>query len=177
MCTWHDKNIEIRSIAESAADLLPERSWKDKFEWFGVWKECLQRMNYTWRKGTTSKFALPDGTHEENELLFHHQIVEKVECYDITDSIIFSFDRTPSKYVPVASTALVKRNSKQVFLEGSDDKRSITATFTITMDWKFLGTPLIYGGKTNQSLPRSQFAKDFSLIVQSTRATKRNRWS
>ena len=87
--------------------------------------------------------------------------MEKVERYDIPDSIILSFDQTPSKYVPVLSTTLAKRNSKQVCLEESDDKRSITATFAITMDGKFLGMQLIYGGKTNQSLPRSQFTKIF----------------
>ena len=69
-------------------------------------------MNYTRRKGTTSKVALPDGIREENERLYHHQIVEKVECYDIPDSIILSFDQTPSKYVPVAFTTLAKQNSK-----------------------------------------------------------------
>ena len=67
--------------------------------------------------------------------------------------------------MPVASATLAKRNSKQVCLEGFDDKRSITATFTITMDGKFLGMQLIYSSKINQSLLRSQFAKDFSLSV------------
>ena len=120
-------------------------------------------MNYTRQQGATSKVALLDGIREENELLFHYQIVEKVERYDIPDLIILNFDQAPSKYVPVASTTWAKQNSKQVCLEGSDNKRSITATFTITMDGKFLGMQLIHGGKTNQSLPRSRFAKDFSL--------------
>ena len=35
-------------------------------------KSVLQRMNYTRRKGTTSKVALPVGIREENELLLHH---------------------------------------------------------------------------------------------------------
>ena len=122
-------------------------------------------MNYTRRKGTTSKVALPHGIRKENELLFHYQIVEKVERYDIPDSLILNFDQTPSKYVPVAFKTLAKRNSKQVYIKGTDDKRSITATFTITMDGRFLGLQLIYGGETNQSLPRHQFPKDFSLSV------------
>ena len=95
--------------------------------------------------------------------------MEKVERYDIPDSLILNFDQTPSKYVPVASTTLATRNSKQVCIKGSDDKRSITATFTITMDGKFLGLQLIYGGKTNQSLPRYQFPTDFSLSVNPKR--------
>ena len=62
-------------------------------------KSVLQRMNYTRRKETTSKVALPDGIRQKNELLFYHQIVEKVERYDIPDSLILSFNQTPSKYV------------------------------------------------------------------------------
>ena len=120
-------------------------------------KSVLQRMNYARRKGTTSKVALPDGISKENELLFHHQIVEKVERYDIPDSLILNFNQTPSKYVPVASKTLAKRNSKQVCIKGSDDKRLITTTFNITMDGKFLGLQL--------SLLRYEFQKDFSLSV------------
>ena len=129
MCTCHDKNIETRSIAESTAkDLMicyPNEVGKINLNGSEYGKSVLQRINYTRQKGTTSKVALPDGIREENELLFHHQIVEKFECYDIHDSIIFSFDQTPSKYVPVASTTLAKQSSKQVCIEGSDDKRSI----------------------------------------------------
>ena len=141
-----------RSIEESATKVLifryPNKVGKINLNDSEYGKSVLQRMNYTRRKETTSKVALPDGIRKENELLFYHQIVEKVERYDIPDSLILNFDQTPSKYVPAASTTLAKQNSKQVCIKGSDDKRSITSTFTITMDGKFLGLQLIYGGKT-----------------------------
>ena len=79
--------------------------------------------------------------------------------------MILNFDQTPCKYVPVPTTTLLERNPKQVAIKGIDDKRAITATFTITLDGNFLGMQLIYGGKTNQSLPRYQFPKEFSLSV------------
>ena len=161
--------VVTRSIVESTAKALmisyPKEIGKINLNNSEYGKSVLQRMNYTRRKGTTSKVALPDGIRKENELLFYHQIVEKVEHYDLPDSLILNFDQTPSKYVPVASTTLAKRNSKQVCIKESDDKRLIIATFTITMDGKFLGLQLIYGGETNQSLPRYQFPKDFSLSV------------
>ena len=158
-----------RSIVKSAAKVLliryPKEIGKINLDDSEYGKSLLQRMNHTRRKATTSKVKLPDGIRKESELLFHHQMVEKVEKYDIPDSLIVNFDQTPSKYVPVGSTTLAKRNSKQVSIRGSDDKRSITATFTITIDGKFLGMQLIYGGKTNQSLPRYQFPKNFLLSV------------
>ena len=148
--------VVTRSIAESAAKALmiryPSEVGKINLNDSEYGKSVLQRINYTRRKETTSKVALPDGIRKEIELLFHHQIVEKVERYDIPDSLILNFDQTPSKYVPVASTTLATRNSKQVCIKGSDDKRSITATFTITKDGKFLGLQLIYGGKTNHKV-------------------------
>lgn len=50
-------------------------------------------------------------------------------------------------------------------IKGSDDKRAITATVTITLDGQFLGMQLIYGCKTTQSLPRYEFPSYFSLSV------------
>ena len=67
--------------------------------------------------------------------------------------------------MPVSTTALAKRNSKQVRIKGSYDERAITATFTITLGGKLLGMQLIYGGKTVQSLSRFKFPQEFSLSV------------
>lgn len=39
----------------------------------------------------------------------------------------------------------------------------IMLTFTITLDGKFLPPQIIYGGKTQQSLPRVKFPPTFSL--------------
>ena len=46
------------------------------------------------------------------------------------------------------------------------DKRTITTTFAITLSGTFLPMQLIYGGKTEQSLPREvRFPNTFSLCV------------
>ena len=60
--------------------------------------------------------------------------MEKNEKHSIPDLIVINFDQTPSKFVPVASTTLAKRNTKQVYVKGSNDKRSITATFAVTLE-------------------------------------------
>ena len=49
-------------------------------------------------------------------------------------------------------------NLRRVGLAGSGDKRAITLTLTVTLDGKILPFQIIYGGKTNQSLP-SHFSK------------------
>ena len=58
---------------------------------------------------------------------------------------------------------MVKCNTKSVSIAGSSDKRSITETFVVTLDGRFLPMQLIYGGKTQQSLPRFKFPDGFSL--------------
>ena len=60
---------------------------------------------------------------------------------------------------------MAKETKKQARIAGGLDKRSMTATFTITLDGNFLGMQLMYGGKTEQSLPRYEFPENFSLRV------------
>ena len=71
-------------------------------------KSLFQRMGYSRRKATTAKLELPPGTRKEVELVFYHQIVEKVEKHYIPDSLSLNFNQTPSKYVPVSTTTLSK---------------------------------------------------------------------
>ena len=56
-----------------------------------------------------------------------------------------------------------KKGTKNVPISGIDDKRSLTATFCITMENKFLPMQLMYKGNTSQSLPKIQFPNGFSL--------------
>ena len=42
-------------------------------------------------------------------------------------------------------------------IKGIDDKRQITATFTVSMTGKFLPTQFIYEGKTRICLPKFDF--------------------
>ena len=72
----------------------------------------------------------------------------------------------PFQNLSVASTTLVKSNTKQVYVKGSNDKHAITATFTVTLEGQFLGMQLIYDGKTNQSLPNLKFPKEVLLSVE-----------
>ena len=56
-----------------------------------------------------------------------------------------------------------KKGTSNVPIEGIDEKRSITASFSITFDNKFLSMKLIYKGKTSQSLPKVKFPDGFFL--------------
>ena len=114
-------------------------------------------MGFVRRRGTKAKLEIPDGAFKEAQLLFTHDIVSKVDKYNISDSLIINIDQTPTKYVPISRSTLAKKNSKAVAIKGSSDKRSISVTFSITFSGTFLPMQLIYGGKTRKSLPRFKF--------------------
>ena len=56
-----------------------------------------------------------------------------------------------------------KSASKSVAIAGSRVKLAITTMFIINLVGNFLPTQLIYGGKTDRSLPKIDFPKGFSL--------------
>ena len=94
-----------------------------------------------------------------------HQIINNVEKHQIPPSLTINFDQTPSKYVQVLSTTMNQKGESNVPIAGSNEKRSITGTFSITSGNKFLLMQLIYQGKTGQSLPKVNFQDGFSLSV------------
>ena len=134
-----------------------------------TWAQSLfRRMGFVRRTATTSKLEIPEGAFKEAKLMYTYHIVSKVEKYTIPDSLIINMDQTPTKYVPVSRSTLAKKCEKTVVVKGSSDKRSITATFSISFNGTFLPMQLIYGGKTSKSLPRFKFPDVFSLSFNET---------
>ena len=166
-------NVISRSIAKSTAKALISRNpgyvGQIDLESSSWVKTLFRRIGFVRRRGTTAKLEIPDIAFIEAQLLLTHDIVSKMNKYNrFLDSLIINIDQTLAKYVPVSRSTLAKKNSKAVAIKGSSDKRSITATFSITFSGKILPMQLIYGGKTTKSLPRFKFPNDFSLSVNKT---------
>ena len=103
-----------------------------------TWAQNLfRRMGYKRRFSTTSKIPIPDKARNEIELIFMHKIVQKVEKYNISLSLIVNADQTPSKYVPTARYTFAEKNFKSAPIAGGADKRAITATFVEKLICKF----------------------------------------
>ena len=130
---------------------------KDHIELGKSWAQSLfRRLGFVRRMKTTGKVCIPFGAQKEAELKFLHQIVNNVKKHQIPPNLIINFDQTPS-------TTMDEKGGSNVPIEGISDKRSITATFSVTLDNKFLPMQLIYKGKTGQSLPKVKFPNGFSL--------------
>ena len=120
-------------------------------------------MGFVRRAGTTGKIEIPAFAKKEVELTFLHAIVNNVVKFQIPTSLVLNLDQTNSKYVSMGKTTIAEKVSNSIPISGLSDKRSMTATFTITLNGKVLQMQLIYGGKTNQSLPKFAFLIGFSL--------------
>ena len=139
--------------------LVINQSWAQSF---------FRRMKFCRRMQTTSKVPIPEKARQEIELIFMHRIVQKVEQHSIPPSMLINIDQTPLKMVPVSRTTKDARNSTRVPIAGSGDKRTITGTFSQSLDGNFIPPQLIYKRKTSQSLPKTNFPKGFSLSVNPT---------
>lgn len=125
----------------------------------------FHRMGFKKRSATTGKVIIPEGARKEAEILYLYDIVTKIENYRIPSELVFNLDQTPSKYVQCLQYTMEKEGKKSVSIVGSGDKRAITATIVIDLKGNFLPMQLIYGGKTNHSIPSIDFPEGFSLSV------------
>ena len=164
--------LVTRTLANGAAKALMARYPNlvgnidvDSSSWA---KSLFKCMGFVRRMKTSSKVSIPDGAKKEIEFLFHHEIVSLIEEHDIPCSMITNIDQTPLKYVPTGNFTLTAKGSMTVTMEGGSDKRYITGTFGITLTNKFLPIQLIYGGKTEQSLPQFKFPEGFSTSANPT---------
>ena len=121
-------------------------------------------MSFVRRPGATGKVETPAGGKKEAELKFLHEIVNNVEKFQIPLSLVLNLDQTNSKYVSMGKTKMAKEDSNSVPIFGLSDKRNMTAIFTITLNGKLLPKQLIYGGKSNQSLPKLSFLLHFQCL-------------
>ena len=106
-------------------------------------KSLFHRMGFVKQSATTGKPVIPDGAKKEACLFYHNQIIKFVEEHDIPSSLVMNFDQAPLKYTPVSSQTFKIRGSKHVSISGATYRKSLTATFGISLDNKFLPIQII----------------------------------
>ena len=133
---------------------IEESSWS---------KSLFKRMGFRRRLATTGKVSISEELKKEIEESYLYFIVKKIEENQIPHTLVINLDQTPSKFVPGCNKTLAEKGSKTVSIAGSTDKRTITATFAITLSGNFLPIQLIYCGKTSKSIPAVAFPPEFVL--------------
>ena len=109
-------------------------------------RHVLESMKRTKGKGTTGKVEPSQQFLDEEKLTFQRNISTINEDHDIPKDLILNLDQTPLSYVSPGKYTLNPKGAKTVPIKGVDDKRQITATFSISMTGSFLPIQLIYEG-------------------------------
>ena len=128
-------------------------------------------MEWSNRKGRTSKIEPSKQFLLEEKLTFQRRIASIIEELDISKELILNLDQTPLSYVSPGKYTFNPKGAKPVPIKGIDDERQITATFIVSMTGTFLPTQLIYEGKTPRCLHRFDFPADFNVTFSD------NQWS
>ena len=85
------RSIITRGVAVSTAKALTTRNPHfigsvdiESLHWA---QRLFRRMGFRHRQATTSKLEIPEGALKEIKLLFHHDIVSKVENFSVPHSL------------------------------------------------------------------------------------------
>ena len=108
---------------------------------------------------------------EEEKFSYQREISRIILNHDIPLDLVLNLDQTPLSYVSPGKCTFCLKRTTTVPIKGVNDKRQITATFTVSASGVFLPIQLIYQGKTKRCLPKFKFPKEFHVTY------KKNDWS
>ena len=125
-------------------------------------KRLMSRMGLVKRKATTTVKITPNMFEDlKKQFLDDIETVSKFE--GIPKDLVINWDQTAVRYVPVSNWTQEVKGAKRVEIVGTDDKRQITATLTVTASGEMLPAQMIYGGKTPACLPKVDFPKGWHI--------------
>ena len=127
-----------------------------------VWIGFEKKVWIGW-KGTTGKNELCHKFLEEEKFTFQRAISKFTSDHDMPLELVLNLDQTPLSYVSPGRYIFDLKVSKAVLIKGVNDKRQITATFTVTASVSFLPNQLSYSGKTKRSIPKYDFPGCFDI--------------
>ena len=145
-----DRNLLI----ENGGHIALTRGWASSL---------LNRMGYVKRKATTKRSVLSDSEFQAQKYRFLMEISGMVTEHKIPDQLVLNWDQTGLHLVPSGNWTLEEQGTKRVELQGLNDKRMITATFTCSLSGQFLPMHLLYTGKTSRCHPNFEFPPEFDV--------------
>ena len=126
-------------------------------------RHLLKSMEWVNRKGTTGKVEPSEKFLHREKFSYQREISRIILNHDIPLDLVLNLDQTPLSYVCPGKYTFCLKGTIIVPIKGVDDKRQITATFTVSASGVFLPIQLIYQGKTERCLPKFKFPKEFHV--------------
>ena len=109
-------------------------------------------MHWSKRKGTQAAQHLPENWEDicERSFLRDAYIIKEE---DIPATLFVNSDQTQAVFAPRDKVTYAATGSKQVQVQGEDEKRAFTVLVSVASDGTALPMQAIYSGKTNRSRP------------------------
>ena len=95
-------------------------------------------MEWVKRKGTTGKVEQLKKFFQEEKFSYQREISRIILNHDIPLDLVLNLDQTPLSYVSPGKYTFCLKGTTTVPIKGVDDKRQITATFTVSASEVFL---------------------------------------
>ena len=89
------------------------------------------------RMQSTGKDEIPQTAKKDTRLIFLNNFVLIVEKHLIPSCIVISLDQSTLKCILARHHTIAKKDLISVPFTGLRDKRSITGTYTVTLDGRF----------------------------------------
>ena len=134
-------------------------------------RHLLNSMEWVKRKGTTGKVKPSEKFLQEEKFSYQREISRIILNHDIPLDLVLNLDQTHLSYASPGKYTFCLKGTATVPIKGVDDKRQITATFTVSASGVFLPIQLIYQGKTKRCFPKFKFPKEFHVTYT------KNHWS
>ena len=139
--TRHRGGLVSRSIAITTAKALIKRNPRFNLDHSVFGNSWAKSIFSEWvtldEQKLLLKYRFPK-PFKKKQSLSSNKIAKIVQARQIPNCMILNLDQTPSKFVPSSNTTLAPRGTKSIPVTGSPDKRTTTATFTISHDGDFL---------------------------------------
>ena len=120
-------------------------------------RHVLKAIEWVKQKRTTGKEEPCAKYLEDQRFSFQHVIAKVVLKHDIQPDLVLNLDQTPLFYVSPDKYTFCLKGSTTVPIKGVNDKRQITATYTVATTGSFLSIQFIYHGKTERCIPKYNF--------------------
>ena len=95
-------------------------------------RHILNSMDWVKRKGATRKVETSEKLLQEEKFSYQRGLSWVVLDYDILLDLALNLDQKPLSYVSAGKYTFYLKGSTTVPIKGVDDKRQITATFTLS---------------------------------------------
>ena len=118
----------------------------------------MSRIGFVKRRVTTKAKTSIAATFNESKAQFIFDVKTIIAFEEISNSLVLNWDQKAVRYVPVSSWTMEKEGAKREEIIGSDERRQITALFTVSMPGDFLAPQLIYQSKTVKCHPKINFS-------------------